>query len=351
QQDLNLEDSTFGLPAPPSFSVVAPQGVPAFDFNDGNQVGWAGEISLDVLSAHAMAPGAKIVLVEGATSNDSALYAAEKGAVDHHVGDVMSQSFGEADSCVDPSVLGKWQDLFRQASNQGWTVFASSGDSGASQFNCAGTSATLAASWPAVDPNVTGVGGTTLNATDDPTGTATTPSGTYLGETTWTEPLFGCNPPDTDDINCSGGGDRSILGRPLYQLLAVRGHARGVPDVAYDAGVNGGLLVHSGVLLQAVYGLDPSTPAFFIFGGTSAGSPQWSSLAADADQLAHHDLGSINDNLYGLSILPKLYHSLFNDVTTGTNNVADVGGQGHRAGPGWEAVTALSATKPPCVGS
>ncbi len=196
-------------------------------------------------------------------------------------------------------------------------MFASSGDSGASQFDCTGTTSTLSASWPAVDPNDTGVGGTTLNATDDPTGTATMPSGTYLGETSWTEPLYGCNPPDGDDINCSGGGYSSVFGRPLYQLLAVHGHARGVPDVSYDAGVNGGLLIHSGVLLAAYYGLDPSTPAFFIFGGTSAGSPQWSALAADADQVAHHDLGAINDNLYALALLPKVYHSLFNDAVSG----------------------------------
>ena len=319
--------------------------MPAFDFSDANQVGWAGEISLDVLSAHAMAPGANIVLVEGATSNDADLYAAEKWAVDNNVGDVMSQSFGEADSCVDPAVLGKWHDLFRRASNRGWTVFASSGDSGASQFSCDGNSLVLAASWPAADPSVTGVGGTTLSATDDPTGTATSPSGTYLGETTWTEPLFGCNPPDGDDINCSGGGYSSIFGKPLYQLAAVRGHSRGVPDVSYDAGVNGGLLIHSGVLLQAFFGLDPSTPAFFIFGGTSSGSPQWSALAADADQVAHHDLGGINDSLYGLSLLPRVHPRCFNDVTTGTNDVADLGGQGYSAGSGWDAVTGLGSPK------
>jgi subtilase family serine protease len=111
-----------------------------------------------------------------------------------------------------------------------------------------------------------------------------------------------------------------------------------VPDVAYDAGVNGGVLVHVGVLLVA-FGFGPDDPLYLTFGGTSAGSPQWAGLAADADQMAGHDLGSINDDLY------KLAHSsragAFHDVTSGTNRVAEVGGQGYDAGPGWDAVTGL----------
>ena len=60
--DLAIEDSTFGTPAPPSFETLQePNAVPAFDPNDGNMDGWAEEITLDVLWAHQMAPGAKIV--------------------------------------------------------------------------------------------------------------------------------------------------------------------------------------------------------------------------------------------------------------------------------------------------
>lgn len=351
QDDLSIEDSTFGLPAPPSFTVVPVGNVPAFDLNNADMVGWASEISLDVLSAHAMAPGANIVLVEGASESDADLYAAEKYAVQNHLGDVMSQSFGEAETCVDPAYFGKWQALFAQAAAEGITTFASSGDSGASQFNCAGTAAILSPGWPASDPNVTGVGGTTLNATDDPTGTATTPSGTYLGETAWTEFLAGCNPPalDPSDINCSGGGYSTIFGRPSWQRSMVKGGqphpGRGVPDVSYDAGVNGGLLIHSGVLLAADFGLSPDYPAFFIFGGTSAGSPQWSALAADADQVAGHDLGGINQSLYQLAQSPPKYAADFNDVTSGNNDVAEINGAGYNAGPGWDPVTGLGSPK------
>jgi subtilase family serine protease len=349
RDDLSIEDSTFGLPAPPSFDIVAPQGVPAFDLNDGNQVGWASEISLDVLSAHAMAPDAKIVLVEATSNNDADLLAATKYVVDNHIGDVISQSFGEAEQCMDPSLLAQQHALFAKAVGEGYTIFASSGDSGASQGACSGDGAILAASTPASDPNVTGVGGTTLNATDAQT-TPSQPDGTYLGETAWTE-IFGCNPPAVaaSDVNCSGGGWSTLFGRPAWQQALVKGGdphpARGVPDVSYDAAVNGGLLIHSGVLLAYYYGLDPDLPSFFIFGGTSAGSPQWAALAADADQVAGHDLGNINRSLYQLAQSAPKYAADFNDVTTGNNDVAEIGGQGYNAAPGWDPVTGLGSPK------
>ncbi len=347
QQDLSIEDSTFGLPAPPSLTVV--NNAPAFDETDFEQLNWAVEISLDVLSAHAMAPGAKIVLIEAASSSDADLFAAEKYAVDHHLGDVMSQSFGENEGCVDPSVSKKWEDLFKKASDQGWTFFASTGDSGAAQFNCDGSAAVLAPGWPAVDPNVTAVGGTTLNADD--------PAGNYIGETAWTEPAYGCNPPALDypnDINCSGGGFSTLFKQPDWQTSLVqkngpKGHPpmRAVPDVSYNAGVNGGILIHSGVILEAFFGLDPSTPAFFAIGGTSAGSPQWAALAAEADQLSKKDLGAINDNLYKLAQKggPKGYGTYFNDVTQGNNDVSEIGGAGYNAGNGWDAVTGLGTPR------
>jgi subtilase family serine protease len=337
--DLAIEDATFGLPAPPSFTVTAPAGSPPpYDNTNAEMVDWAGEISLDVVSAHAMAPGANIVLVEAASSSDADLYNAEKAAFDQHLGDVYSQSFGEAESCVDPAVFGKWQALFAQMATEGITTFASTGDSGSSQFNCDSTAAILAPSFPAVDPNVTAVGGTTLSATD--------PDGNYLGETGWTEQLFGCNPPalDSSDINCSGGGFSTIFSRPSWQrsmLSGVGTSGRGVPDISYDAGVNGGILIHSGALLEAFYGLPPTAPFFFIFGGTSAGSPQWSALAADADQMAGHDIGSINKSLYQLGQAPPKYAANFHDATTGNNDVAEIGGEGYDAGPGWDAVTGI----------
>ena len=337
QSDLSIFDSTFGLPAA-DFQQIAPQGLTPFDPNDGNMDGWAEEITLDVLWAHAAAPGAKILLVLATSNDDTALYNATKYVIDHNLADTISQSFGEAETCMDPNLLKKQHTLFEQAAKKKITVFASSGDSGASQFNCDGTAAILSASSPASDPLVTGVGGTTLNA--DST------TGAYIGETAWTEQLLGCNPPAValDDINCSGGGFSTIYGRPAFQfgIPNTSRSGRGVPDVSYNAGVNGGVLTHCGIC-NFTLGLDPADPTiFFLFGGTSAGSPQWAGLTAVGDQLAHHRFGDINPALYLISRAHGLYADSFHDVTVGNNDVSEIG-TGYDTATNWDAVTGLGS--------
>ena len=93
--------------------------MPAFDPNDGNQVGWAEETTLDVLWAHAIAPGAKIMLVQAKSNQDVDILNATKYAVNHQLGDVLSQSFGEAETCVDPKLLDREHILFAKASREG----------------------------------------------------------------------------------------------------------------------------------------------------------------------------------------------------------------------------------------
>ena len=126
--------------------------------------GWAEEISLDVLWAHAIAPGANITLVLAKSNNDADILSATKYAVDHNLGDVISQSFGENENCVDPHDPRAAARRVRHATLKGITLFASSGDEGAAQPTCDGTSRMKAVSSPASDPLVTGVGGTELHA-------------------------------------------------------------------------------------------------------------------------------------------------------------------------------------------
>jgi subtilase family serine protease len=334
--DLALFDQTFSLPDP-NLTITAPAGEPPpFDITDDNQVGWSGEITLDVLWAHAIAPGANIVLAEAASNNDSDIVATTKAVIEGNMGDVISQSFGEAEQCMDPALLAEQHQLFALAARKRMTVFASSGDSGAAQPSCDGNSAILAASTPASDPFVTGVGGTTLDAD--------TTTGAYIGETAWTEP-FGCNPPAVaaTDVNCSGGGFSVLFNRPAFQKHAIKNAhtGRGVPDVAYNAGVAGGVLVHWGVGLETL-GLDPNTPAFFIFGGTSAGSPQWAGLAALGDQLGGRRMGDLNPALYGLAKSGGHLRRDFHDIAIGNNDVAEIG-TGFDAVKGWDAVTGVGS--------
>jgi subtilase family serine protease len=332
--DLQTFDAAMGLPNP-SFTQITPAGSPPpFDINDNNQFGWSVETTLDVEWAHVTAPGANIVLAVAASNNDSDILNTTKYVVEHNLGDVISQSFGEAEACMDPALLNEQHALFAEAVRKGITLFASSGDSGASQPSCDPNSdaALFAASTPASDPNVTGVGGTTLLADSS--------TGAYQSETAWTEP-FGCNPPAVaaNDVNCSGGGFSAVYARPDYQSALQKNRARGVPDVAYNAGVAGGVLIYSATINVAV-GLPANAAVFFIIGGTSAGSPQWAGLVADADQLGGHRMGNINPALYSIAQAKSHYAAALHDITTGNNNVAEIGG-GFNAGPRWDPVTGL----------
>jgi subtilase family serine protease len=312
-QDLALFDQVFGLPDP-TFNIIAPDGLTPFDPNDANQVGWSAEISLDVEWAHAIAPNATIDLVLAKSNQDADILSATRYAVDHNLGDVISQSFGEAEQCMDPTLLRQQHQLFTQATLKHITLLASSGDHGAAQPACDGSGFIKAASTPASDPLVTGVGGTRL--------TADLETGAYQSETAW-----------NDEFGASGGGFSTVYGTPLYQR-PLHLPSRGVPDVAYNGDVFGGVLV--------AWGVPAGVGSFYIFGGTSAGSPQWAGLAALADQLGHRRLGLLNPGIYAIAFSPA-YHAAFHDVTTGNNTFEGI--TGFEAGPGWDAVTGWGTPK------
>jgi len=340
----------YGLPAT-DLTVVAPDGVPAFVPGDPNMTGWAEEISLDVEWAHNMAPGAKIVLVEGKDNNDDSLLSAFNYAVNHNLGDVISMSFGESDTCLGTELKDGWHQGFVNATRKGITLFASSGDQGAAQPSCDGSSWIQSSSSPASDPLVTGVGGTELHAADycltslgcDPA--THLPFGTYLSEIGWNEGPTGDFSAFFDATEASGGGFSTVWKEPAYQQGTLHGGTmRAVPDVAYN-----GAILHGVLTYLDIPGVPPG---FYRFGGTSCGAPQWSALTAIADQAAGHDYGFINAALYKIGQNSGPYASAFHDVTTGNNdavefdnNNAEVDIPGFDAGPGWDAVTGLGSPK------
>ncbi|HVQ96919.1 MAG TPA: S53 family peptidase [Mycobacteriales bacterium] len=320
RHDLALFDEVFGLPDP-KLNIFAPDGLTPFDPNDDNQVGWSGEITLDVEWAHAIAPDATINLVLAKSNDDADILSATRYALVHNLGDVISQSFGEAEQCMDRRLLAQQHILFGLATLAKVTLLASSGDQGAAEPTCDGASFAKAASTPASDPFVTGVGGTRLFA-DGVTGA-------YQSEEVWNEP----------DFEAAGGGGTSVVyGTPAYQRgLQLR--SRGVPDVAYAGSIDGGVIV---VWSSSGFGDDLA----FIFGGTSAGSPQWAGLTALATQLAGHRIGSLNDKLYAISRNPAAYGATFHDVTVGDNTFhGPVTVPGFAAGTGWDAASGLGSPK------
>jgi subtilase family serine protease len=317
--DLKAWDAVWGIPDP-TLNIFAPDGLTPFVVTDPNQVGWSSEISLDVEWAHAIAPGATIDLVLAKSNQDADILSVTKYAVDHNLGSVISQSFGEAEACADPQLLVEEHAIFEAASDQGMTLFASSGDQGAAQPSCDGKSLMLSASTPASDPQVTGVGGTHLLADAN--------TGAYGSESVW-----------NDDFGAGGGGFSVVYRRPGFQApLQDNNKQRGVPDVAYDGDVRGGVLGAWSVLCGIAVNCGPTNVGFFVFGGTSAGSPQWAGIIALADQKGGHRLGAINTSLYHIG-KSDAYGSAFHDVTAGDNSFGGV--KGVTAAPGWDAATGL----------
>lgn len=351
QQQLAYFSSFYGLPAG-TLTQYAPDGLPTFDQNDPNMLGWAEEISLDVLWSHAIAPGAKIALVLGKSNSDEDLISALKYAVDKRLGDVVSMSFGEADGCLGADLTAAWHNVFVNATKQGMTLFASSGDQGALQPSCDGSSWIKSTSSPASDPLVVAVGGTELHAADyclaslgcDPTKNPA--AGTYQSEIAWNEgPAYGDYQDYFGSTLASGGGFSDVWNQPPYQSSTLPGGKQlGVPDVSYNGAVLHGVLTYLDI---------PGLPVgFYRFGGTSAGAPQWAAITAIADQKAGRSLGYINGALYRIGRAKPIYQATFFDVTSGTNSALEydssnnpVNVTGYNAGPGWDATTGFGSPK------
>lgn len=343
--DLDQFDSDYGLPARASwFTQVAPYGTQTWDSSNGDMVGWSEEITLDVEWAHAIAPGAHIVLDLAYSDADLDILAATQYAVTNRLGDVISQSFGENETCVDSSVMTAEHAMYKTAAGKNMTVFASSGDEGAAQMTCDGSSWTKVVSSPASDPLVTAVGGTSLTAaTYCKTLSNCKPApGTYKSEAAWDEKSKGGD-------GASGGGISVLYSQPGFQNGVVKGTMRGVPDVSYDAAVRTGVLVYYD---YAYYG------GPWVFGGTSAGSPQWAAIAAIADQVAGQPLGFLTGALYYYYYNPKskdkTYSTIFHDVKSGGNSVTEfnyldkaVKVKGYTAVAGWDAVTGQGSPNVP----
>ena len=319
--DLHVFDQVFGI-NDPTLNIIAPDGLTPFNQADANQVGWAGEISLDVEWSHAIAPDATIDLVLSKSNQDADILSATRFAVDHNLGDVISQSFGEGETCVDPALLQQEHQLYFEATLKNITLLASAGDQGAAQPTCDGSSFFLSAGSPASDPLVTSVGGTQLFA--DLT------TGAYQSEVAWNEANFGA---------AGGGGFSTIYHKPFYQFGTPGiGQFRGVPDVAYNAAINGGVLT-----VWSTSGAGANL--IFIFGGTSSGSPQWAGITALGAQMAHRRLGFLNLGLYIIGHTGFASRTL-HDITSGNNSFAffDANGNpatinGFDAKKGWDAVT------------
>jgi subtilase family serine protease len=257
EQDLASFDTTFKLPA-----CTTKNGCFTRHFmgsSGSDNANWDLETALDVEWAHAIAPSAKILLVEAKTASGANLISAIDYAAAQKSATAISMSWGGAEFQEETSL----DSHFKSAS--GAPFFASSGDNGAG------------ASWPAASPNVIGVGGTSLSVSK---------SGALIKESAW---------------QGSGGGVSAYEKAPAFQVsysIPKSGGMRAVPDVSYDADPASGFpIIHNGI--------------WHTVGGTSAGAPQWAAIASLGK-------GASNTNFYADKSSTS-NASYFRDIVSGAN--------------------------------
>lgn len=289
EADLGVFDSAFGLPA-----CTIANGCLTVVYATGTQpsqnANWSVETSLDVQWAHAIAPNARIVLVEANNGTLGPLLAAVPVAVNNGA-NIVTMSWGSSGEFSLETTLDQF--LFN---NLAVTYLAASGDSGHNLFG-----------YPAVSPLVVAVGGTTLKLDAN---------GNILSEAAW----FG-----------SGGGVSRFYPEPVYQSGFQTTGFRGVPDVSYDASPITGVPV-----------FDSQNGNWLEVGGTSAASPQWAALTAIANSLrVVNGKSTIGSNFHA-----AVYSSpsdLF-DITKGSNGFC---GSLCMASAGYDFVTGLGTPMAP----
>jgi subtilase family serine protease len=318
--DLAVFDKTFSLPAPPSLKVIQPAGaVPPYDPSNADMVGWAGETTLDVEYAHTIAPGANILLVETPVSETEGvtgfpqIVEAENYVVDHHLGDVISQSFGATEQTFpNKATLDSLRSAYENAAAHHVSVLAATGDDGVADVGLDETTYYLhpVVSWPPSDPLVTAVGGTQLHldATGSRTSADTVWNDTY--NTAAEQFVTGTNGPNPI---ATSGGKSIYFSRPSYQdgVKNVVGSSRGLPDISMSGACNGAVDIYQS------FGGQPA--GWYPTCGTSESTPLFSGIVALSAQVAGHSLGLINPALYQLS---AEHARGIVDVTSGNNTVS-----------------------------
>ncbi len=279
--------------------------------------GWYGEESLDVEAVHGTAPAASILYVGASSCNDVDIVAAVNSVVDNDLAQIISNSYGNAGE-VSATDAAEEHQTYMQAAAQGITVLFSSGDAG---DNIADTGIRQP-DYPAADPFVTAVGGTSLGVGD---------RGQYLFETGWGNKRSvltdGAWTPFPGEFRGGGGGGTSFVwDQPRYQLGVVpaaianvngNGPHRAVPDLALLGDPNTGYLV--GQTQQFPDGTFRYSQ--YRIGGTSLSCPLLAGIQAVANQIARRSLGFLNPTVYSLAGTPAFKDINSAGVTRGVVRV------------------------------
>ncbi|MEY9848857.1 subtilase family serine protease [Streptacidiphilus sp. BW17] len=331
-QDVANWNQQMGLPqfAPGQFTQEMPQGGFPPSTDPKMVASWQGEETMDIESVHLMAPDAKIVYY-GTDGSDQGFDTALETIVANHTADIVSCSWGGAESSQAQEEFQAKTQIFEQGAAEGIGFNFASMDNGDYTVAATGSSDPndvqphASVAFPASDPFATGVGGTSLGIDSN---------GNYSWESGWGDWFQ----QDTGNgwaagnpfIGGAGGGNSSVFPEPSYQkgvvsdslVGAATGTAnREVPDVGMDADWNSGLLI--GVTQNGTINVDAGSGAGATFsesggsygdeeyGGTSLATPLFSGVEALAQQAAGGvPVGFVNPVLYKLS-----GSSAFHDVS------------------------------------
>ncbi len=272
------------------------------------------EAALDIEVVAGLAPSSSILVYSGPNDGGTGPIDTYARMVSDNAVRVISTSWGacEGTGGIPPAEQQAETALFQQATLQGQTIFAAAGDSGSSDCYNPGAgnfNTQLTVDDPADQPDVTGVGGTSLTSvvTNPPT------------ETVWN---------GGSSFGAGGGGISADFAAPAWQQIpdaqnpftkftcgpSANQQCREVPDVAGSSDpTHGDAILFEGHWLPV--------------GGTSAAAPLWAALALDGNQGCSSRMGALDQTLYaaGAGGTPP-----FNDVTSGNNDLFNPGGPSPR---------------------
>jgi subtilase family serine protease len=349
---LGTFDAVLGIPDPPSFTIYNQQTPVPGTQGSGATFHWEVETALDVEWAHAMAPGANVVVAVAASDDTADVTQVLREALPKYPGAIVSQSFGadEAGPASDPSLPGTLEPMYLAATLRGGTVLAAAGDLGASNgTDLEGVPPSDMAAYPASDPLVLAVGGTMGFPGPD----SLWQNGGYGGEQVWNEFFTGMP-------GATGGAPSVVFDAPPWQRPVTKYKTRVEPDVSYNAAGNGGVLVAIACAPNAADGgmtvdltrCNPFAPLTNAVGGTSAGTPQWAAIIALANEVRSQQrhgqpIGLAAPLLYDIGKDKRAYARDFHDITVGQNGL-DLTPFGFpptqfffNAGPGFDVPTGL----------
>jgi hypothetical protein len=321
--DVDAYLQALGLPAPtvlPWVSILG--GVNNVSGSPGNVSKDDAEVALDMQVAASVAVGAAIAVYFISTNADAGWKAAIDAVVTPAAGQpspsVVTISWGWDEAEWSPSQMTDMNSKWALASAMGISVFTGSGDAG-SMGNSDEADGRSHVCYPACDPFVTAVGGTSIYNV----------SGSSFDEVTW------------NDNGVTGGGISTAFPLPPWQVgIGVPPSindgttvGRGVPDMA---GYANGYEI-------SLYGQDGGS-----WWGTSEAAPLYAAVVAVLNANLGYTLGHFNSTIYALATTTGA--DIFRDVDDGGSNAftftlkppnppTTITSPGYTSVAGWDACT------------